>query len=200
MPISYVSQKIKSKTLETTTEVIIENEKLEILTDNQLGIKEIKVINDGTVINIITNNIQLFEYENRIFDAVIYSEIGENIVHLVNSLKFQSKVDSTDNFSNIRAILTTVDETRVLKVSLFIENDESRNIQVSFNDSQWNIAIDQDDKNLVKYVNLSSLRPLQGTEKAKEYGSFLDEALQIGVSVQTEMKKLENKRLGLYIL
>jgi hypothetical protein len=49
-------------------------------------------------------------------------------------------------------------------------------------------------------INLSSLGPLQGTEKAKEYGSFLDEALQIGVSVQTKMKKLENKRLGLYIL
>lgn len=80
MSVSYISQKIKSKTLETTTEVIIENEKLEILTDNQLGIKEIKVINDGTVINTITNNIQLSEYENRIFDAVIQSGIGENIV------------------------------------------------------------------------------------------------------------------------
>lgn len=46
-------------------------------------------------------------------------------------------------------------------------------------------------------VDLSGLRALQATEKATEYGRFLDEALQIGVSVQTEMRKLENKRLGL---
>ena len=46
-------------------------------------------------------------------------------------------------------------------------------------------------------VDLSGLRALQATEKATEYGRFLDEALQIGVSVQTEMKKLENKRPGL---
>ena len=46
-------------------------------------------------------------------------------------------------------------------------------------------------------IDLSGLRSLQATEKATEYGRFLDEALQIGVSVQTEMRKLENKRLGL---
>lgn len=154
MSVTYGSQKIKSKTLETTTEVIIENEKLEILTDNQLGIKEIKVINDGEVINTITDGVQLSDYENKIFDAVIQSGIPENLIQLANSLKFQSKVDSTDNLSNIQAILTTVDETRWLKVSLFIENDESRNIQVSFNDSQWNIEINQDDKNLVKYARI----------------------------------------------
>jgi hypothetical protein len=46
-------------------------------------------------------------------------------------------------------------------------------------------------------VDLSGLRSLQAKEKATEYGRFLNEALQIGVSVQTEMRKLENKRLGL---
>ncbi len=46
-------------------------------------------------------------------------------------------------------------------------------------------------------IDLSGLRSLQATEKATEYGKFLDEALQIGVSVQTEMRKLENKRLSL---
>lgn len=46
-------------------------------------------------------------------------------------------------------------------------------------------------------IDLSGLRTLQSTEKATEYGRFLDEALQIGVSVQTEMRKLENKRLSL---
>jgi hypothetical protein len=46
-------------------------------------------------------------------------------------------------------------------------------------------------------IDLSDLRSLQATEKATEYGRFLDEALQISVSVQTEMRKLENKRLGL---
>lgn len=42
----------------------------------------------------------------------------------------------------------------MLNFSLFIENDESRNIQVSLNDSQWNIAINQDDKNLVNYARI----------------------------------------------
>ncbi len=46
-------------------------------------------------------------------------------------------------------------------------------------------------------IDLSGLRALQATEKATEYGQFLNEALQVGVSVQTEMRKLENKRLGL---
>ncbi len=46
-------------------------------------------------------------------------------------------------------------------------------------------------------IDLSGLRALEASEKATEYGRFLDEALQIGVSVQTEMRKLENKRLGL---
>ena len=46
-------------------------------------------------------------------------------------------------------------------------------------------------------IDLSGLRSLQATEKATEYGRFLNEALQIGVSVQTEMRKLEDRRLGL---
>jgi hypothetical protein len=154
MSVTYVSQKIKSKTLETITEVIVESEKLEILTDNQLGIQEIKVVNDGEVINTITDSVQLSDYENKIFDAVIQSGIGENLIQLANSLKFQSKVDNADNLSNIQAILTTLDETRVLKISLFIENDESRNIQISFNDSKWNIVVNQEDKNLVKYARI----------------------------------------------
>jgi hypothetical protein len=154
MSVSYISQKIKSKTLETTTEVMIDGEKLEILTDNRLGIKEIKVINDGTVINTITDSLQLSKYENRIFDAVIQSGICENIVQLANSLRFHNKIDGADNISNIQAVLTTIDETRVIRISLFIENDESRNIQVSFNDNQWNIAVNQEDKNLVKYARI----------------------------------------------
>ena len=154
MSVTYASQKIKSKTLETITEVIVEGEKLEILTNNQLGIKEIKVINDGEVINTITDGVQLSDYENKIFDAVIQSGIPENLIQLANSLKFQSKVDSADNSSSIQAIVSTIDGTRVLGIALLIENDESRNIEVSFNDSKWNIAVNQDDKNLVKYARI----------------------------------------------
>jgi hypothetical protein len=154
MSVTYVSQKIKSKTLETITEVIIEGEKLEILTDNQLGIQEIKVINDGEVINVITDTIRLSDYDNKIFDAVIQSGIPENLLQLANSLKFQSKVDNADNSSSIQAILSTIDGTRVLEIALLIENDEGRNIEVSFNDSKWNIVVNQDDKNLVKYARI----------------------------------------------
>ncbi|QJB45482.1 hypothetical protein [Dolichospermum flos-aquae] len=154
MSVTYVSQKIKSKTLETTTEVMIENEKLEILTDNQLGIQEIKVINDGEVINNITDGVQLSDYENKIFDAVIQSGIPENLIQLANSLKFQSKVNNADNSSSIQAIVSTIDGKRVLEIALLIENDESRNIEVSFNDSKWNIVVNQDDKNFVKYARI----------------------------------------------
>jgi hypothetical protein len=154
MSVTYVSQKIKSKNLETITEIIIEGKKLEILTDNQLGIQEIKVINDGEVINVMTDAVQLSDYENKIFDAVIQSGIPENLIQLANSLKFQSTVDSVDNSSSIQAIVSTIDGTRVLEIALFIENDESRNVEVSFNDSKWNIAVNQDDKNLVKYARI----------------------------------------------
>ena len=46
-------------------------------------------------------------------------------------------------------------------------------------------------------IDLRELRALQSIEKATEYGLLLDEALQLGVDVQTEMRKLENKRLDL---
>lgn len=154
MSVTYTSQKIKSKTLETITEVIVEGEKLEILTDNQLGIQEIKVINDGEFINTITDGVQLSDYENKIFDAVIQSGIPENLIQLANSLKFQSTVDSVDNSSSIQAIVSTIDGKSVLEIALLIENDESQSIEVSFNDSKWNIAVNQDDKNLVKYARI----------------------------------------------
>ncbi|MTJ23289.1 hypothetical protein FJR06_18990 [Dolichospermum sp. UHCC 0352] len=154
MSVTYPSQKIKSKTLETITEVIIDGEKLEILTDNKLGIQEIKVVNDGEVINVITDAVQVSDYENKIFDAVIQSGIPENLIQLANSLKFQSKVDNADNSSCIQTIVSTIDGTRILEIALLIENDESRNIEVTFNDSKWNIAVNQDDKNLVKYARI----------------------------------------------
>jgi hypothetical protein len=154
MLLTYASQKIISKTLETITEVIVEGEKLEILTDNQLGIQEIKVINDGEVINTITDGVQLSDYENKIFDAVIQSGIPENLIQLASSLKFQSKVDNADNSSSIQAIVSTIDRTRVLEIALLIENDESQNVEVSFNHSKWNIAVNQDNKNLVKYTRI----------------------------------------------
>ena len=43
-------------------------------------------------------------------------------------------------------------------------------------------------------IDLSGLRALQATEKATEYGRFLDEILKIGVNVQSEMRKLESNR------
>lgn len=43
-------------------------------------------------------------------------------------------------------------------------------------------------------IDLSGLRALQATEKATEYGRFLDEILQIGINVQSEMRKLESNR------
>ncbi|WP_419547444.1 hypothetical protein [Microcystis sp.] len=43
-------------------------------------------------------------------------------------------------------------------------------------------------------IDLSGLRALQATENATEYGRFLDEILQIGVNVQSEMIKLESNR------
>jgi hypothetical protein len=43
-------------------------------------------------------------------------------------------------------------------------------------------------------TNLQALKALQVTNQASEYGRLLNEALQIGVSVQEEMRKLQNQR------
>jgi hypothetical protein len=42
--------------------------------------------------------------------------------------------------------------------------------------------------------NLTAIQALQVSDQASEYGQFLDRALQIGVSIQTEMRKLQNQR------
>lgn len=41
--------------------------------------------------------------------------------------------------------------------------------------------------------NLTAIKALQLSDRASEYGQFLDRALQIGVSIQTEMRKLQNQ-------
>lgn len=41
--------------------------------------------------------------------------------------------------------------------------------------------------------NLTAVQALQVSDRASEYGQFLDRALQIGVSIQTEMRKLQNQ-------
>ncbi|MGB3238881.1 MAG: hypothetical protein WBB29_11325 [Geitlerinemataceae cyanobacterium] len=43
--------------------------------------------------------------------------------------------------------------------------------------------------------NLTAIQSLQVSQKASEYGRFLDEALQIGISVQDEMRKLQDEKL-----
>lgn len=42
--------------------------------------------------------------------------------------------------------------------------------------------------------NLTAIQALQVSDRASAYGQFLDRALQIGVSIQTEMRKLQNQR------
>lgn len=42
--------------------------------------------------------------------------------------------------------------------------------------------------------NLTALKSLQVSQKASEYRQFLNEALQIGMSIQTEMRKLQEEQ------
>lgn len=42
--------------------------------------------------------------------------------------------------------------------------------------------------------NLTAIQALQLSDRASEYGQFLDRTLQIGVSIQTEMRRLQNQR------
>ena len=42
--------------------------------------------------------------------------------------------------------------------------------------------------------NLTAIQALQLSDRASEYGQFLDRALQIGVSIQTEMRRLQDRR------
>ncbi|MBD2522341.1 hypothetical protein [Nostoc sp. FACHB-133] len=43
-------------------------------------------------------------------------------------------------------------------------------------------------------INLSTIKTLQICEQASEYGQLLNEALQVAVSVQEEMRRLQNQR------
>lgn len=42
--------------------------------------------------------------------------------------------------------------------------------------------------------NLTAVKALQLSDRASEYGQFLDRALQIGVSIQSEMRRLQNQQ------
>jgi hypothetical protein len=42
--------------------------------------------------------------------------------------------------------------------------------------------------------NLTAIQSLQVSQKASEYGQFLNEALQIGISINTEMRKLQEEQ------
>ncbi|MBD3562318.1 hypothetical protein H6S82_26280 [Planktothrix sp. FACHB-1355] len=43
--------------------------------------------------------------------------------------------------------------------------------------------------------NLTALAALQVDEQASEYGRYLNEAFQIGLSIQDEMKKLQKQHI-----
>ncbi len=146
MSIAFTSQKFKPSSLETRTNLILNDEKLEVITDNLEGVKEI-TLSKG---EIIENANQLSQYENKIFDAVIESGILEQLIQLANLLKLQAREQNKNN-SSIQASLATRDNSKILNIVAFVEDDKIQSLEISVNEKQWNISITQEDKYLVKY-------------------------------------------------
>lgn len=113
-------------------------------------------------------------------EVVYHNEIILNI----NTLDQLQAVGNSVKLNEREKILNALKINREILVRA-LQTDRILRENPDFKPEQFNI------------IDLSGLRALQAAEKGTEYGRFLDEALQIGVSVQTEMRKLENKRLGL---
>ena len=146
MSIAFTSQKFKPSSLETRTNLILNDEKLEVITDNLEGVKQIALSNS----EIIEDVNQLSQYENKIFDAVIEPGIAEKLIQLANLLKLQAREENKDN-SSIKASLATRDNSRLLNIVAFIEGDRIQSLEIYVNEKQWNISVNQEDKDLVKY-------------------------------------------------
>ncbi|NEO54099.1 MAG: hypothetical protein F6K54_14020 [Okeania sp. SIO3B5] len=146
MSIAFTSQKFKPSSLETRTNLILNDEKLEVITDNLEGVKQITLSN-GEIIEDVN---QISQYENKIFDAVIKSGISEQLIQLANLLKIQARAQNKDN-SSIKASLATRDDSKLLNIVAFIEGDRIQSLGIYVNEKQWNISFSQEDKDLVKY-------------------------------------------------
>ena len=149
MSIIFQSQKFKPKTLEIRTNVLLNEQNLKIVTDNSEGLKQIELRNDDGN-EIIEDNEKLSQYESQIFDEVIDSGIPEQLIQLANLLKLQSKSENPDN-SSIRASLATTDNSHVLNIVMSFNDDKIQSLDVSVDEKQWNISVNQEDENLVKY-------------------------------------------------
>ena len=148
MSVTFTSQKFKASSLETRTSIVLDNENLEFVTDNLEGIKQITLSND----EIIEDINQILNYENKIFDAVIESDIAEQLIQLANLMKLQSKSENQDN-SSIQASLATTDNSKFLNIVAFIDGDKIKSLDISVNEKQWNISVNQKENDLVKYCN-----------------------------------------------
>ena len=152
MSIIFQSQKFKPKTLETRTNVLVNEQNLKIVTDNSEGLKQIELRNDDGN-EIIEDNEKLSQYESQIFDEVIDSGIPEQLIQLANLLKLQSKSENPDN-SSIRASLATTDNSHVLNIVMSFNDDKIQSLDVSVDEKQWNISVNQEDENLIKYCKI----------------------------------------------
>ena len=156
MSIIFQSQKFKPKTLETRTNVLVNEQNLKIVTDNSEGLKQIELRNDDGN-EIIEDNEKLSQYESQIFDEVIDSGIPEQLIQLANLLKLQSKSENPDN-SSIRASLATTDNSHVLNIVMSFNDDKIQSLDVSVDEKQWNISVNQEDENLIKYSSNCSFQ------------------------------------------
>ena len=149
MSIIFQSQKFKPKTLETRTNVLVNEQNLKIVTDNSEGLKQIELRNDDGN-EIIEDNEKLSQYESQIFDEVIESGIPEQLIQLANLLKLQSKSENPDN-SSIKASLATTNSSKIMNIVMSFNDDKIQSLDVSVDEKQWNISVNQKDNDLVKY-------------------------------------------------
>jgi predicted lysophospholipase L1 biosynthesis ABC-type transport system permease subunit len=87
---------------------------------------------------------------------------------------------------------TSGDRQTLISALQLTRNDLVRALQTEriLRENQEFIATNPD----VFANNLTTLQSLQVNQKASEYGQFLNEALQIGISIQDEMRKLQDEK------
>lgn len=120
-------------------------------------------------------------YKNKKTVSKLLEEVYRHneLVNNINTLDQLEAAGNSINLNNrhkvIEALQITRDDlVRSLKTEKILRNNPR------FNPEQFSI-------------DLTALRALQVSEQASEYGKILDEALQIGVNVQQEMKKLQDR-------
>jgi len=102
------------------------------------------------------------------------------------------EIDINDQIETARTGVSLSDRALIIEALQFTREDLVRALRTerSLRDNKNLIAINPE----MFINNLKALTALQVSTQASEYGRILNEALQIGINVQEEMRKLQSQR------